>query len=206
MQGCRQQLLAHNSQWLRRALERAAKIIWLLAQAVSCTGRWIEAYLGPPKALWRGVWCPSPIGSGCCILVRSASGVKTLIGGCSWKKPTHFILMTWRGQTKKNTACDTSRQETIHMSVSTLVMKRIFNSSVELIWNWCFIDVYPRYLCHYFWFHTFWNVINSIEGSWLYIHVCTNDFHHFFVLLACWSHNVLVLKPNLCVCVCLQGH
>lgn len=91
--GCRQQLLAHNGQWLRRALERAAKIIWLFAQAVICTGRWIEAYLGPPKVLWRGVWCPSPIGFGYCILVRSASGVRTLIGGCSWK--THFILIKW---------------------------------------------------------------------------------------------------------------
>lgn len=95
----RQQLLAHNSQWLRRALERAAKIMWLFAQAVICTGRWIEAYLGPPKVLWRGVWCPSPIGSGYCILVRSASGVRTLIGGCSWRKLTLF-KMIWTKQTK----------------------------------------------------------------------------------------------------------
>lgn len=83
MHECRPQLLAHNSPWLRRALERAAKIIWLRAQAEICTGRWIEAYL-PPTVLWQGVWCPSPIGSGYCILVWSASGVRTLIGGCSW--------------------------------------------------------------------------------------------------------------------------
>lgn len=53
--GCRQQLLAHNSRWLRRALERAAKIMWLPARAMICTGRWIEAYWGPPPdVLWRG--------------------------------------------------------------------------------------------------------------------------------------------------------
>lgn len=93
MLGCRQQLLAHNSQWLRRAQERAAKIMWLFAQAVICTGRWIEAYLRPPKVLWRGVWCPSLIGSRCCILVWSASGVRTLISCCTWRKPVHLALM-----------------------------------------------------------------------------------------------------------------
>lgn len=39
MHGCRQQLLAHNRLPLGRALERAAKIIWLRAQAEICTGR-----------------------------------------------------------------------------------------------------------------------------------------------------------------------
>lgn len=97
-----QPLLAHNRPWIRRAPKRAAKIMWLFAQAEICTGRWIEAYL-PPKVLWQGVWCPSPIGSGYCILVWSASGVKTLIAGCSWggSSPIHIDELTRNKQRKE---------------------------------------------------------------------------------------------------------
>lgn len=48
-----------------------------------------------------GVWCPSPIGSGYCILVWSTSGVKPLIGGYAERD----LFYTTRAKLPKHHLC-----------------------------------------------------------------------------------------------------
>lgn len=48
-----------------------------------------------------GVWCPSPIGSGYCILVWSTSGVKPLIGGDAGRD----LFYTTRAKLPNTTTC-----------------------------------------------------------------------------------------------------
>lgn len=48
-----------------------------------------------------GVWCPSPIGSGYCILVWSTSGVKPLIGGYAERD----LFYTTRAKLPNTTTC-----------------------------------------------------------------------------------------------------
>lgn len=73
----------------------------------ACPGR--DLYRQMNRSLLRapltfcdgGVWCPSPIGSGYCILVWSTSGVKPLIGGCAERD----LFYTTRAKLPNTTAC-----------------------------------------------------------------------------------------------------